>query len=174
VTYPQPDQNQSQQSWGSPPQQQWQDTPQPTGFITSDVPPHKASRKPLIVAVLATVGVFVVGGVGYGVWDGFIREDTGVAACKAIRDGKQMDGSPKGSSDDKMTEAEYREMREIFEDSRHDKLREHGTGLVDVVWQAQGLGDGAGLALIGPMGAHMSGLQSACADQGVIVDLSAD
>ena len=179
MTYPQPDHSQPQQSWGNPPQQPWEGQPQPTGFITTSVPPpKKTSRKPLIAAALAAVGVLVVGPVGYVVWDGIIREDSGVAACKAMRDGKQMDGSAKGDGgDDKMTEAEYRQAREIFEDSRHEKLREHGTGLVDVVWQMQGLGDDSGmgaLAFIGPMGTHVSGLQSACADQGVIVDLSSD
>lgn len=113
-------------------------------------------------------------------WDGFIREDPGVAACKAMAAGKKMDGSPKtsgGNGSDKMTKAEYQDAREIFADSRHEKLREHGTAIVDLAWQIQGLGDGnelAALAFVGPMGTHLSGLQSACADQGVIVDLDSE
>ncbi|MGW0150825.1 hypothetical protein ACWDVU_35185, partial [Streptomyces sp. NPDC003333] len=61
------------------------------------------------------------------------------------------------------------------EDSRHEKLREHGTALVDIVWQVSNLPEGeemGALAFIGPMGTHVAGLQTACADQGVIVNLN--
>ncbi|WP_204036387.1 hypothetical protein [Micromonospora qiuiae] len=139
--------------------------------------PAKPSRKPIIVAVLAAVAVLAVGAIGYAVWDGFIREDPGVAACKAMADGKQADGSAKTSDDDKLTEAEYREVRKVFEDSRHDKIREHGTALMDIVWQVDQLPEDqefGALAFLAPMGTHISGLQTACADQGVIVNLSQD
>ena len=157
--------------------QPWDNPPQSVEFITAAEPPKQPNRKAVIVAALAAVAVLVIGAAGYAVWDGAIREDPGVAACKAMRDGKKMDGSAKNSGDDKLTEAEYRDARAIFEDSRHEKLREHGTALVDLAWQMQGLEDGnemAGLAFVGPMGTHLSGLQSACADHDVIVDLSSD
>ena len=83
-----------------------------------------------------------------------------------------------------MTEAEYRELRGVFEDSRYNDIRDHGTKLMDVVWQMsqaidqQGGADaedgaslGAALAYMQPLMTHMTGLQSACADQGVIVNL---
>ncbi|MFI1194115.1 hypothetical protein ACH4T9_12770 [Micromonospora sp. NPDC020750] len=162
------------QTWVDPAGQPY--PPQPNGFTTT---PPKPNRKPLIAAAAATVGVLALGTIGYVVWDGYIKEDSGVAVCKAIRDGKKMDGSAKDSDngDDKLTEKEYRAARALFEDSRHDDIRKHGTALIDVVWQMSKLPKGqemAGLAFIGPMGTHMAGLQTACADQGVIVDLSKD
>ncbi|MEV4847454.1 hypothetical protein AB0K20_30095 [Micromonospora matsumotoense] len=169
-----------QQQWASPDGQQ-HDYPN-TGTTTAWAPASGGkTRKPILIAGAAALAVFVVLGFGgYAVYDQFIREDSGVAACKAMAAGKKMDGSPKTTGGDsavdkKMTEAEYRKARAIFEESRYEKLREHGTAIVDVAWQMQGLGDDsgmAGLAFMGPLGTHLSGLQSACADQGVIVDLS--
>jgi hypothetical protein len=52
-----------------------------------------------------------------------------------MRDGKQADGSPKDSNDDEVTEDEYRAAREIFEDSGHEKIREHGAAPIDLTWQ---------------------------------------
>ncbi|WP_229403568.1 hypothetical protein [Micromonospora okii] len=48
---------------------------------------------------------------------------------------------------------------------------------MDVVWQVSQLPKGqemGALAFMGPMGTHMAGLQTACADQGVIVNLNKD
>ncbi|BCL17034.1 hypothetical protein [Micromonospora sagamiensis] len=157
-----------------PNQQSWSTPPQPTEFTATA--PQATIRKPLLIAGVAALAVLFTGTIGYAVWEGFIHEDTGVAACKAMRDGKKMDGSEKTNGDDKMTEAEYREARAIFEESRYEKLEEHGTAIVDLAWQIQNLGDGnemAALAFARPMGMHLSGLQSACADRGVIVNLSA-
>ncbi|RLP93195.1 hypothetical protein [Micromonospora sp. CV4] len=138
-------------------------------------PPPAASSKPLLFAVGGFLAVLALLAGGYAVYDGFIKEDSGVAACKAMRDGKEIDGTARGSGDDKPTEAEYRKVREQFEDSRHEKIREHGTALIDIAWQVSNLPEeqemGA-LAFMGPLTTHMSGLQTACADQGVIVDLN--
>ncbi|SCL29173.1 hypothetical protein GA0074692_2677 [Micromonospora pallida] len=164
---PQPNHDPNHQSWGTP--------PQPTEFTVTA--PQATIRKPLIIAGITALAVLFTGTIGYAAWEGFIREDTGVAACKAMRDGKQMDGREKTNGDDKMTEAEYREARAIFEESHYEKLEEHGTAIVDLAWQIQNLGDGnemAAVAFAEPMKTHLSGLQSACADQGVIVNLSAD
>ncbi|MFI0796049.1 hypothetical protein ACH4OY_25710 [Micromonospora rubida] len=183
MTYPQHPADAHNTTPAVPPQQPWTGAadgqpypPQPAGF---PAPPAKPSRKPIIVAAAAIVGVLALGTIGYVVWDGYIKEDSGVAVCKAIRDGKQMDGSAKDSDngDDKLTEKEYRAARALFEDSRHDDIREHGTALIDIVWQMSKLPKGqemSALAFIGPMGTHVSGLQTACADQGVIVDLNKD
>ncbi|MFJ8691245.1 hypothetical protein [Micromonospora wenchangensis] len=177
---------------GSPqdtsPQQQWvsldgHQHDYPDAGTTTGWAPVSAGKtgNPILLAATVALAVFVVLGFGgYAVYDQFIREDSGVAACKAMAAGKKMDGSPKTTGGDttvdkKMTEAEYRKARAIFEDSRYEKLREHGTAIVDVAWQMQGLDDDsgmAGLAFMGPLGTHLSGLQSACADQGVIVDLN--
>ncbi|WP_203935000.1 hypothetical protein [Virgisporangium ochraceum] len=98
----------------------------------------------------------------------FVREDPGVAACKAIRDGQV--GPQDGTEGKEITETEYRAIRKQFADSRHDDIRDHGTKLVDVIWQIQQLPEGeemGALAFLGPMATHVTGLQSACADQGV-------
>ncbi|MFC8848727.1 MULTISPECIES: hypothetical protein [unclassified Micromonospora] len=166
-----------QQPWMGPDGQPYPQ--QPSESMTTTPLPAPPSRKPYLVAALAAIGVIAVGTIGYVVWDGYIKEDSGLAVCKAIRDGKNMDGTSKASDagDDKLTEAEYREARALFEDSRHEDIREHGTALIDIVWQVSKLPDGEGmgaLAFVGPMGTHMSGLQTACADQGVIIDLNSD
>ncbi|MGW4157504.1 hypothetical protein ACWEDF_30595 [Micromonospora chersina] len=172
----QPQQPYQQGGPGYPPQQYQPDAagqPQPAGYLTT--PPIKRSRKPLIVALGAVLAVLLLTTAGFAVYEGFIKEDSGVAACKAMRDDTKVVADDESGGDDKMTEAEYREVREMFEDSRHEKLREHGTALVDIVWQVSNLPEGeemGALAFIGPMGTHVAGLQTACADQGVIVNLN--
>ncbi|MGY0002812.1 hypothetical protein [Micromonospora sp. I033] len=176
----QPQQPYQQGGPGYPPQQYQPDhqiddagQPQPAGHLTAA--PTRRSRKPLIVALGAALAVLLLATAGLAVYEGFIKEDSGVAACKAMRDGTSAVADDKSGGDDKMTEAEYREVRELFEDSRHEKLREHGTALVDIVWQVSNLPEGqemGALAFIGPMGTHVAGLQTACADQGVIVNLN--
>ncbi|MGW3895297.1 hypothetical protein ACWD6L_08855 [Micromonospora profundi] len=176
----QPPQQPYQQQPAHPAPQQWPSQGQPPQHDpgqhqpAQSLPPRKSGRKPLIAAaVLVAVLVFAVG--GYAVYDRFIKEDSGIAACKAMSEDKQIDGSPKDSDagDDDLSEAEYREARKIFEDSRHDKIREHGTALMDLLWRVQQMpeDDGGALAFIGPMGTHVSGLQTACADEGFIIKL---
>ncbi|ADL45372.1 hypothetical protein [Micromonospora aurantiaca (nom. illeg.)] len=78
------------------------------------------------------------------------------------------------SGDDKLIEAEYRQARSVFENSRHDDIRAHGMALMDLAWQMSQIPNGqemGALAFIGPMTTHISGLQTACANQGVIVTL---
>lgn len=175
----QPQQPYQQGGPAYPPPQQWQpaEPGQPAAHTppAPPAPPAGRSRKPIIVAVAAAVAVLLLTTGGLAVYEGFIKEDSGVAACKAMRDGKKMDGTAKTSGDDKLTEKEYRAARKVFEDSRYADIREHGVGLIDIAWQVQQLGDGqemGALAFIGPMGTHVSGLQTACANQGVIVNLN--
>lgn len=74
--------------------------PQPTGFaIPSHTPPAPKSRKPLIIAAIAAVAVIMFGTAAYAAYDGYIKEDSGLAACKAMRDGQEItdgDGSGDG------------------------------------------------------------------------------
>ena len=102
-----------------------------------------------------------------------LAKDPGVAACEAIRDG-QVSPNRQGSDKD-MTEAEYKGVRRQFADSRNSDIRDHGTKLVDGIWQIQKMKDDeaiGALALIGPMMQHLAGLQSACADEGVVFTIS--
>lgn len=138
--------------------------------------PKRRRRNPLLIAVVATVGTFAILGGGYTAYANFIREDSGVAACKAMRDGGTVTGEA-SASDEKLTEAEYREVRARFEDSDKEKIREHGTALIDLAWQIGNLPEDEAMgafAFIGPMGTHMAGLQTGCADEGIIVDLNRD
>ncbi|MDG4840820.1 hypothetical protein O7631_30200 [Micromonospora sp. WMMD967] len=177
--YPQqqPAQPYAQASPAQPAPQQWPNPPVDThGHHGQETPPPaRSSHTFLIVAGAAVVAVLVLGVGGWAVYDRFIKEDSGIAACRAMAEDKNIDGTAKTSGeDDKLTEAEYREARKIFEDSRHDKIREHGTALMDIAWQVDQMPDGetgGALALLGPMGTHVSGLQTACADEGYIVKM---
>jgi hypothetical protein len=143
----------------------------PAAFAGYGQPPQPPRRSLLPWLALA-VALVVAGTGGWFLYDRVIRTDSGVAACEALRDGeKAVDGD---DGDKTMTEAEYRELRGVFEDSRHEDIRDHGTKLIDLVWQLSKMGDEPGLealAFMGPLTEHVTGLQSACADQGVIVDL---
>lgn len=143
--------------------------PPPPGFYPATPAPRPRRRLPLVLAGAATL--LVLGAGGWFGYDRFIKEDPGVAACKSLAAGdKTFDG--KQADDKQMTEAEYRKLRAVFEQSRHDDIRDHGTKLMDVAWQVSKLGPEPGmeaLAYVGPLTEHMTGLQSACADQGVIV-----
>ncbi|MER7417161.1 proline-rich domain-containing protein [Micromonospora peucetia] len=147
-----------------------QQPPQPTGF---DVAPVGAGRKALIIAVVGAVALLMLITAAYAVYDGYIKEDSGVAACKAMRDGKNPDGSEITDEYSKAPEAEYRKLREVFADSRHEDIRMHGTAFVDLVWQiSQTSNEGLDDALdhSAPLESHMLRLAAACADQGVIVN----
>ncbi|AYF26840.1 hypothetical protein CSH63_05085 [Micromonospora tulbaghiae] len=157
----------------------------PTGLTAPAAAPARQARhsrsepsrrKPLLIAIGAALVMLLLAAIAIGVYEGFIKEDSAVAACKSLRDCKKADGGEKGSDDeDKLTETEYRNARKLFEDSRHEKLREHGTALIDITWQVSNLPEGqetGALAFVSAMGTHMASLQTACADQGVIVNLN--
>lgn len=138
----------------------------------SPAPERRATWPYALLAVAIVV-------LGVGVWSlydrGIIFKDSGVQACEALRDGNKLFTGAQ-QTEEKLTEAQYRELRAVFEDSRHDDIRDHGTKLMDVVWQVSQISQGGEpgmevLAYLGPLTTHMTGLQSACADQGVVVNL---
>lgn len=149
--------------------------PEPQYGLHEFLPPGPAPKKRRTWPLIALpVALLVAGAATYIAYDrGIILKDSGVKACEALRDGnKTFNGA--AQNDKPLTEAQYRELRGVFADSRHDDIRDHGTKLMDVVWQVSQLGDEPGmeaLAYIGPLTTHMTGLQSACADQGIIVNL---
>lgn len=158
-------------------------TPEPTGFITTPAPsqPPAGRRNPAMVAFLvlaAVVALGIVGTTGYVVWDRKIREDTGVAACKAmaksIRDGKAATGQDKGD-DAKLTEAQYHQLRDTFAHSRHADIKTAGTGLVDTIWEMTKLPkdkEMEGLAFLPALSTNAMALKTACGNHGVEVDLN--
>ena len=157
----------------SPPTEPADPTPPPQGHgnssATATPEPGKKRNKIPWIAGGAAVGILLLASGGVLAYNGF-KEDPGIAACQAIRD---QQGSS-SSTDSDMTEAEYRETRDLFADSEHEDIREHGTKLVDVLWQVQQLPEGdemGGIAFIGQLTEHATGLQSACADQGVVFNL---
>lgn len=140
--------------------------------VTSPAPPgtKPPMRRNRIPWIAGSVAALVLLGAGAAVAYSVLKEDPGIAACKAIRD-QQGEG---GGDNDDMTEPEYRETRKLFADSDHEDIRNHGTRLVDLVWQMQQLPEGdevGGFAYIGQLAEHATGLQSACADQGIMFNL---
>jgi hypothetical protein len=141
------------------------------------IPPEQqppAPRCPALWAwgVLALV-VVLFAGVGYWVFDTRIRTDSGVAACRALRDEQKINGVAPGAKT--FTEANYRAARKVFQDSRYEDIRAAGTKLMDVVWQVYQLGPDAGmgaLAYLGQITSAITDIQGACANHGVILKLN--
>jgi hypothetical protein len=128
------------------------------------------SRRPVVtvIASFIALGVVVLG--GFAAYDRFVKEDSGIAACKSMRDDR--DTSMDSDGDGELTEEEYQAVREMFDDSKHEDIREHGKALVDLVQQMSKMSDDqpAG-ALVGQIADHATGLQTACAEQGIPVNL---
>jgi len=87
--------------------------------------------------------------------------DSGIEACEAMRDGPIGNQTP-------LTEDRYRKTRALFAGSRDPDIRENGTKLIDIAWQA-GQDESKALAYMGPLMDAASGLQTACADHGIIL-----
>ncbi|SCL22463.1 hypothetical protein [Micromonospora inyonensis] len=178
---------------GSPPQPAGSDQaavpPQPThpevppGFVPADgaapfgepAPGPLAAYRVPLVAAGAVLGLLLAVVAGTGIYQA-VKEDSGITACKAMAAGGEGE-KPVDEGDDELSEAEYKKLREQFADSDHEKIREHGTALIDIVWEVSKMeGDEAAgaLAYIGPMSTHMAGLKTACANEGIQVNLSGD
>jgi hypothetical protein len=136
-----------------------------------DTPSVAARGRRFVVPVVAgavALGVVVLGGLA--VYTRFVKEDSGIVACKAMRDDRETSMDPDGNGE--FTEEEYKALREMFDDSTYKDIREHGQSLVDLVWEMSRIPDGdAAGDLIGRIAESATGLQTACADQGVVVNL---
>ena len=144
-----------------------------TRRITPPPPPARdQARRPLWPWLILTVAVvFAASAVWYAYDHNLIVKDSGIEACEAMASG---DRSLAGQDPQReLTESEYRRLRQVFAGSRHDDIRDHGTKLLDVVWQMTQLGteDATVLAYLQPLTTHLTGLQSACADQGIFITL---
>jgi hypothetical protein len=140
----------------------------PSPFNT---PAPRKRRTGLIIGLLA----FAVVAVGV-IWTvaipkGRDKIDSGIQACKMVSEGKSPDGKPtdgpssEPGAEDEFTQEQYKDLRDIFADSRHDDIKAAGTKFVDVAYQASGAGDGA-LAFLMPMMTSYTELSSACANHG--------
>lgn len=164
----------------NPPSQQYPPhtygQPQVYGQPTYPVqPPPRRSRSLMWASVaLALAVVFAGSGITYAYNKGLIFKDSGIKACEALRQGNRT-FTGAAQNDTPMTEQQYKDLRKVFADSRFDDIRSHGTKLMDLVWQISQLTDSkdpeSGFALlpyVGPLTSEVSGLQSACADQGIM------
>jgi hypothetical protein len=129
-------------------------------------PKAQHSKAPWVVA--GVMSVALLGGAGAFVY-GQLSSDSGVAVCEAIRDGRL---STKLGVDGDLADAQYREIRKQFEDSRNAGIREHGRTLIETVWRAQHADPSEVPALMSAMVEQATSLQSACATEGVILDLT--
>jgi hypothetical protein len=142
---------------------------QPPSFYPPPAPAQRPARWAWAVLAAAIV---LFAGVGWWVYDNHIRTDSGLAACKTVRDGGKLQGAGNGGAT--MTEADYRDARKIFQDSRYDDIRSSGTKLMDVAWQVSQLGPDPGfeaLPYLGQITSAVTDFQGACANHGVIVNL---
>jgi hypothetical protein len=152
------------------PQPPYADPAGPPAYLLGDPgqPGPKRNRwKPLVVAGAGLLALFVLVLGGLAVYD-VVREDSGIAGCKSLADRSTA------ANQRKLTGAEYHELRDLFAGSDYQGIREHGTELLDLVWQVSQLPDGeefGALPLLPTLSAHALGLQQACADQGVVIDL---
>lgn len=99
-----------------------------------------------------------------------IGKDSGIAACEAIASQSGPIASQK--SGQQMTEAEYRRLRSVFDESRYPEIGEPGIRVVDLAWQIQGMGEDAGLALlpmVGPLTESYGALTGGCAQHGITI-----
>ena len=95
-----------------------------------------------------------------------IGKDTGVAACEEISKGR----APVSTSGI-MTQDQYKQARKVFADSRYEAIRTNGTKLMDLAWQAQGMGENnlGVLALMGGVADAYSGLAGGCSSVGYTI-----
>ena len=138
-----------------------------------DEAPTGGINRSIFLAGLGAAVLVLLAGLGWVLYDGFVRADPGIAACESIRDGRPVNGDV--DNDQEVSEAEYRAARAQFEQSDHERIREHGTQLMDVVWNLSRIPDSqtaSAIGYVGPLTTHAQGLQSACADQGVIFNLT--
>jgi hypothetical protein len=130
-------------------------------------PEEPSAKVAWIVAGVAALTL--LGGAGAFVYSQLSAGSSGVAVCEAIRDGRL---SKSLALDGDLTDARYQQVRNQFEDSSNAGIREHGRTLIETVWRAQHT-DPSGLpALMSTLAEHATGLQSACANQGVSFSLT--
>ncbi|MDQ7903482.1 hypothetical protein RB614_03010 [Phytohabitans sp. ZYX-F-186] len=142
-------------------------------------PAPKKSNAGLIIGVAVAVvavafGALLVvrttGAVPAGV--PLVGKDTGIAACEAIAEDNELAGN---SPDETLIVEEYKRVRKMFSDSRHDAIRDNGVKIIDIVWQMRDMKDEdalaalAALPLVGTMMEAYAGLAGGCAEHGITI-----
>lgn len=146
------------------------------GYTTPQPQPRPPAKRPWWPwAVLSLAVVFLASGVWYA-YEYRIKKDSGIAACEAFRDKSKVDGASTDTNST-LTEAQYRQLRKVFEDSRYDDIKAAGTKMMDVLWQVSQLGKNPGIEALPYLGQMMSAItdvQGACANHGIVIkfDLS--
>ena len=152
-------------------------------MTTEPVPPPRARRTGLVVGIVVVVAVLALclcGGTAAALYAGNVGpfKDSGLATCESMRDsrdrGQFVDLGDVDDGTDRFTEAEYREFRSRFDESRYDDLRRTGTAYADIVWQVSGArkpGDLLGALLLtgGRIIQAYSDLSGACEAHGVTI-----
>ncbi len=124
----------------------------------------------MLLALAAIILAAAASLVGYKLISDRLVEDPGVKVCKQVRENLQLPDDERDT--DPITEQEYQQIRDLLQDTRHDKIRTHGTKLLDLTWQLQQFGPEPGLEalpLVQPFWDAYTGFSGACADQGVIL-----
>jgi hypothetical protein len=150
--------------------QQWSPNPppapQPQGSEPPPPPPkpslwQRIARHKLLTAAVVAVVLAGSGAVAYSA----LREDSGVAACKAM-----AARTNSTTTNTEFTAKDYQRTRKLFADSDDAAIRTNGTKLIDAAWQASKTTDNNAfsvLALVGSMTDAYTGLTGACASHGV-------
>lgn len=125
---------------------------------------QRPSRMMLLIGLAMVLTALVIGA---GLFFTFTGQDSGVAACQAIAEGKAADGSAV-TAGATMSEAEYRKVRAVFADSVHPGIRDNGTKVIDLAWQIQQNPDAA-LLVASDLTRAYTGLAGACAEQGYVI-----
>lgn len=166
------------------PTPQYPPPPEQTYHLGQMMPPPVApgrpprSKAPMLIGIAAAVLVLAIGAAiivsatGIApVGTPLVGKDSGIAACESIGQDDKLAGT-NDNSDDKLTPEEYREVRALFSESKHEAIRTNGTKLVDIVWQIAQLPEDAGLAalpMLGTLTEAYAGLAGGCAEQGIII-----
>lgn len=134
--------------------------------ITPGYPPQPRKRRGWTIALCVLIGIaaFALGAaakVVYRTYGPGAAPDSGVQACKQLRD---TPINQKGKQP--LTEKRYRDLRDKFQGSHDAAIRDNGTKLVDLAWQI-GQDESKALVYMGPLMTAVTGLQTACANQGV-------
>jgi hypothetical protein len=145
--------------------------PRAEGWITT-ARSHRSSQRPsgLVIWIGVAVVVTLAAILGLVIWM-WSSEDSGVAACRAISEGKRADGQPQNPEGTKITVEEYQGVRELFARSAYPEIRDPGTKLVDIVWQLQGNPDAA-LLYGQELASASASLAGGCAAHGYVLPQS--